>query len=397
MNPLRAHWCLDPAIRFLNHGSFGATPRSILDAFLHLQQTLEREPVRFFLEEYAPRLDRARGALSAFVGARAENLVFVNNATTAVNSVLRSIAWQPGDEFLTTDHAYGACRNVLEWVAERHGGRVIRAPLPFPLSDPGQVVEALEAAVTPRTRLLLIDHITSSTALLLPLEEVVARFAARGIDVLVDGAHGPGMVALELERLGAAYYTGNLHKWVCAPKGAAFLYVRPDRQAGIHPAQISHGLRSGWPGKSQLQAEFDWPGTQDFAPWLLLPEVLEKLAGLVPGGWAEIRRRNRELAREARDLLAGALEIEPPAPDSMLGSMAALPLPDSPVSAAQSPLFVDPLAVRLRHEYGFEVPIYHWPGHPRRVLRVSAHLYNEREEYAALAEVLPRELAAESG
>ncbi|MCA9661874.1 MAG: aminotransferase class V-fold PLP-dependent enzyme, partial [Myxococcales bacterium] len=211
---LRARWTLDPAITFLNHGSFGACPRVVLDAQQALREELEREPVRFFVRELPGRLDAARERLAAFVGADPADLVFVRNATEAVNAIVRSLDLQPGDHILTTDHAYNACRNVLEYVAERRAARVNVATIPFPIASPAQATAAILAAVTPQTRLALIDHVTSPTGLVLPIAEIVAALAERGVDTLVDGAHGPGMIDLDLEAIGAAYYTGNLHKWV---------------------------------------------------------------------------------------------------------------------------------------------------------------------------------------
>lgn len=389
---MRNHWLLDPAITFLNHGSFGATPRQVLAAQTRMQERLEAEPVRFFLREYGELLDLARRAVAAFVGAKPENLAFVTNATGAVNSVLRSLPLAAGDELLITNHAYGACRSILDWAAERAGARVVVAKIPFPIETPEQATQALLAALTPRTRLALLDHITSPTGLVLPLAEMVRELAERGVDSLVDGAHGPGMLNLDLEALGAAYYTGNLHKWVCAPKGAAFLHVREDRQEGLHPAQISHGIQTGWPGKSQFLAEFDWPGTQDFSAWLVMPEVLDVVAALDPAGWPGVRRRNRRLALEARDRLCETLAIPAPAPDEMIGSLVALPLPAGGPGAPPSPLYADPLGDWLLDEHRIEVPIVPWPAFPARLLRVSCHVYNEVEEYSRLGRVLAAKL-----
>ena len=288
-------WPLDPGIAFLNHGSYGACPREILDLQAALRAELEAEPVRFLGRELDDRLDAARAALAAFVGADADDLAFVGNATSGVNAVLRSMRVSSGDELLTTDHCYQACRNTLDFVAERGGAKVVVVTLPFPVAAPQQIVDTVLAGVSPRTRLCLLDHITSPTALVLPIEALVRGLAARGVDTLVDGAHGPGMVPLDLRALGAAYYTGNCHKWLCTPKGSAFLWVRRDRQAEIHPLTISHGANGVRAGRTRFRLEFDWTGTQDPTGWLTVPRAIEYLGGLVPGGWPALMARNRAL------------------------------------------------------------------------------------------------------
>jgi isopenicillin-N epimerase len=319
-SPFADLFALDPAIDYLNHGSFGACPRAVLAHRARLEEELEREPVRFLAREIDERIGRALGELADFAGCEREDLAFVDNATTAVNTVLRSTRLAAGDEILTTDHAYPACRNAMEHAASAAGARVVVAEVPFPITGPEAVVRAVTAAATPRTRLAVLDHVTSVTALVFPIETLVAALEGRGIPVLVDGAHAIGMVPLDLARLGASYYTSNAHKWLCAPKGAAILHVRRDRQEGLHPLVISHGVGA-------FRSEFDWVGTRDPSPWLSAPEALRFLGALLPGGMAELMRRNRALALSARGILLEALELEPPCPDSMLGAMASLPLP----------------------------------------------------------------------
>jgi len=238
------HWSLDPSVRYLNHGSFGATPKPVMACQAELRREMEREPVQFLWRRLPARLDDARQILANFLQARSSDLVFVTNATSAVNAVLRSRTWQTGDELLTTNHAYNACRNVLDHVVGNHGLALKVAKIPFPLRSDDEVLAATLEQVTPGTRLALIDHVTSPTALVLPIARIVRSLEAKGIDTIVDGAHAPGMLPLDLNAIGAAYYTGNLHKWVCAPKGAAFLHVRADRQVGLMPTVISHGLNT---------------------------------------------------------------------------------------------------------------------------------------------------------
>lgn len=389
MDDLRAHWTLDPEVVFLNHGSFGACPRAVLGEQDRLRAQIEREPVQFFMHALEPLLDAARAEVAAFVGARPEDLVFVRNATAGVNAVLGSLRLEPGDELLTTDHVYNACHNALRHVCERSGARVVIAPVPFPISGPDEALAAVLAGVGPRTRLALIDHVTSPTGIVLPVAEIVAALAQRGVDTLIDGAHGPGMLALDLDALGAAYYTGNFHKWVCAPKGAAMLHVRQDRHDRhnvLHPTVISHGYNSPR-ARPSLWEEFDWTGTDDPTPWLCVPVALRWLGQLLPGGWPELRARNRALLREGRDIVAQALGIEAPVPDEMLGNLAALPLPDGD-GAPRSGLSFDPLQVALFERHRIEVPVPPWPAPPRRLIRISAQVYNQRSDYEALARAL---------
>lgn len=390
---MKHHWTLDPNITFLNHGSFGATPRAVLEKQNELRAQMEREPVRFFVRELEPLLDEARAVLAAFIGADAAGLAFVTNATAGFNAVLRSLDLDKFDELLVTTHEYNALRNAVDYVAGVAGAKVVVADVPFPITSPDVVVERVLAKVTDRTRLLLIDHVVSQTALIFPVERLVKELAARGIDTLIDGAHAPGMLPLDLRAIGAAYYTGNLHKWVCAPKGAAFLYVRENRRASVRPIAISHGANSLRTDRKRFLIEFDWTGTFDPTAWLCVPVALRVVGSLVEGGWPEVMRRNRELALRARELLCDALAIGKPAPDTMLGAMAAVPLPDGTQTLAP-PLYGDPLQDRLLFEHGIEVPIVPWPQPPKRVLRVSAQLYNTIGDYEKLVAALRTELAS---
>src|SRR6266404_5652328 len=342
---LARFWTLDPAVTFLNHGSFGACPRPVLEAQQRLRERLERQPVQFLGRELEALLDDARRALAEFLGADAEGLVFVPNATTAVNAVLRSLALAPGDQLLVTHHAYNACRNALDFVAAAARAEVVVVPVPFPLASADAVVEAVLARVTPRTRLALLDHVTSPTGLVLPIERLVRELAGRGVDTLVDGAHAPGMLPLDLGALGAAYYAGNCHKWLCAPKGAGFLHVRRDRQGGVRPVVISHGANSPRTDRSRLPLE-------------------------------------------ARRILCDALDAMPPAPEEMVGALAAVPLPDGADAPLRSPLYVDPLQDVLLERYRIEVPIVPWPAPPKRLVRVSCQAYNARDDYERLATAL---------
>ncbi|MET0401928.1 MAG: aminotransferase class V-fold PLP-dependent enzyme, partial [Cystobacter sp.] len=274
-SPLRAHWSLDPEVLHLNHGAFGACPTRVLEEQSRLRARMESNPVRFLHRDWPELGDAARSTLADFLDANPDDLSFVSNATTGVNTVLRSLNFAPGDELLTTDQEYNASRNALDHVAQRRGVQVVVAKLPWPTPSSQAVVDAVLARVTERTRLLLIDHITSQTGMVLPVAALVRALRARGVETLIDGAHAPGQVALSLRELGAAYYSGNCHKWLCAPKGAAFLHVRRDVQPGIRPLVISHGYNSPREDRSRFRLDFDWLGTQDLTPFLCIPTALE--------------------------------------------------------------------------------------------------------------------------
>ena len=367
---VRDQFALDPSLAFLNHGSFGACPRAVLARQLELRARMEHNPMQFFVRDLEGLLDEARSAVAPWMGGAPEDLVFVPNATTAVNAIVRSLDLAPGDELLTTDHAYAACKNALAFVADRAGARVVVAAVPFPLRDPADVTEAVLRAVTPRTQLALIDHVTSPTGLVFPVADIVAGLAARGVDTLIDGAHAVGMVPVDVERLGAAYYATNLHKWLAAPKGTAVLHVRRDRQDVVRPTSISHGHTSRRTDRSRYLVEFDWTGTVDPTGPLCVPAAIEALEAVWPGGIAALRDRNRALALRMRDALCAHLDVPAPAPDAMIGALAAVPVPDGE-GGGQSALDRDPLQEALARRK-IEVPVVPWPRPPHRILRVSA-------------------------
>lgn len=371
-------WGLDRSVLYLNHGSYGACPTAVLAAQTRLRLQLESEPVDFLSLALPSGLRTVREALAHFLGADDQDLVFVPNATTGVNAVLHSLPLEPGDELLVTDHTYAACRKSIDFVAARSGAHVVVAHLPFPVRSEEQIVAALLTCVSPQTRLALLDHVTSPTALVMPLARLVRELQDRDVDCLIDGAHAPGMVPVELNELGAAYYTGNAHKWLCAPKGAAFLHARRDRQATLHPTVISHGYPGGF------QAEFDWTGTFDPTPWLCIGESLRYLRDLLPGGWAELMARNHELALQARTVLLEALNIDAPCPPEMIGSMASLPLPSAHPASPAAALDLQGLHSWFRQR-GVETWLH---PHPLPLLRVSAQLYNSLPQYEQLAALL---------
>jgi isopenicillin-N epimerase len=398
---LMDHWPLEAGVSFLNHGSFGACPHVVLAAQDEWRAQLESSPVRFLHRELEPLLDGARVRLAQVLGADVEGLALVANATTGVNTAMAALTGQTtatdgsstspligaGDEILILDPEYNATANAVKEAAQRVGAVVTVVPIPFPIQGPEVVTERVLAAVTDRTRLLVIDHIVSQTGLVLPLESLIGPLRERGIETLVDGAHGPGHIALKLDELGAAFYTGNCHKWLCTPKGSAMLQVREDWRARTRPLVISHGANTERTDRSKFHIEFDWPGTFDPTPFLTIPVAIDFLEGLFPGGLTELQERNRNLAIGAQATLAEALEIDKPAPTSMIGCLASLPLP--PEHRAYDKRYgLMPLHLWLAEERGVEVPVFPFPALPNQVLRVSAHAYNTADEYEALGKLL---------
>ena len=385
-------WSLDPDVLHLNHGSFGACPNRILEQQTQLRKQMEYNTLRFFEQDLPDLLETAREALGLFLGAPASDLVFVDNATMGVTTVLSNLNLIAGDRVLITDHGYNACSNAARFFAERTGAEVDLINLPFPGSDSNEVIERILKGCTSRTRILLIDHITSPTALIMPLEDIVPAVQQRGIQVLVDGAHAPGMLPLRLAELGADYYTGNCHKWMCAPKGTAFLYVRSEHQSNLHPLTISHGMNRPVGESTRFRLEFDWIGTRDLTGFLTLPALIDYMDGISNEGWAGIMVRNRALAVEARDLICQELGLELPCPVDMIGSLATICLPGSVETTFTDYHVIDPLKQILRHQYGIEVSLSAWPSPAGRYLRISTQLYNALSQYRQLTEALQLEL-----
>ncbi len=371
---LRDEWLLEPGLAYLNHGSFGATPKRVLAVQEELRRRMERQPVAFMDVELGAQIRRAAECLATFLGAEGADLAFVGNATEAANAVAKSLEFGPGDEIVATSHAYYSIRNTLTAVCEASGARLVVAELPLPIPGPDAVVDAVARALSPRTKLLAIEHVTSGSAVVLPVARIVALARDKGVPVLVDGAHAAGMLDLEIAALGPQWYLGTCHKWLCAPKGGGFLWARRDAQAGIHPTVTSRGPADGFP------VEFDWTGTRDYTPWLAVPAAIEFLKDL---GLARARDYRHRLAADAGRMLAGRLGTELAAPDSMLGAMASVRLPEShePTEAAAQALHD-----RLLAAHRIKIPVLPFGG--ALWLRLSAQVYNEMSDYERLADAL---------
>jgi isopenicillin-N epimerase len=354
----------------LNHGSYGAVPKIVAAEQERWRAHIENNPTGFFKDELPNELRRLAGVAAQRFGGVAKDWVFVENATSAVNSVLSSFGLRGGDEIVTTSHAYGAVIKAMRIWAQRFGAQVVVADVPVIVENEDQIVAAIEKAFSPCTRLLVIDHITSATAIVFPVAEIVKAAKARGIAVLVDGAHVPGHLPLNVEAIGADWYTGNAHKWLFAPKGCGLLWTAPARHAQTLPVVLSHGAPDGY-----TQA-FDWIGTRDVTPWLCFEAAMHFHDSL---GGESLMARNRTLATAASERLAGDLGMDRTAPARMRGAMACLTLRPSPVAGPD----VAALAAAIRDCCGAIVPVYRF----EEVLcvRISAQIYNAMEDYEHLA------------
>lgn len=374
---LRPHWHLDANCHFLNHGSFGATPRHVLAAQDAWRVQMERQPVQFMMEELPLALRTARTRLASFLGGCAEQLGFVENASNGINAVLRSIAWRAGDEIVLADHAYAAVRNTVAFLAQRFGVNVRLAKIPFPCPSSDALAHAYVDAITPRTRLAIIDHVFSPLALVTPIEALAAHCQRVGVAVLIDGAHGPGMLPLNLNALctlGVDWYVGNCHKWLCAPKGVGFVYAAPHRVTDLHPTTISNFFQQGFP------QEFDWQGTRDYSGWLAVTAALDFLEAF---GVARYQAHLHSQAQLAAKHLCARLQIAQPAPTECFAGMVTLPWPwQEEATPERAQYWHD----RLWHQHRVEVPVL-LIGH-RLWLRISAQIYNELADFEALGTAL---------
>ncbi len=390
---VRHEWPLDPAITYLNHGTVGVTPRRVLAAQQRIRDEIERQPSRFLLRELTsisvgpaggdpPRMRQAAAAVAAYVGAEPDDLVFVDNATTGANAVLRSFSLEAGDEILVTDLGYGGVTQAAVFAGRQHGAVVRTAVMPYPITSPAQVVESILAAIGPRTRLAIVDHITSQSALILPLRDIAAGCRARGVVVLADGAHAPGAIALDIPSLGVDYYVANLHKWMWVPRSSGILWTASERKSGLHPAVISWGLDQGY------TAEFDLPGTRDPSPHLAAPAAIRIMEEL---GGPAVRDYNHALAWDGATLLAGRWGTDFVTPESMIGTMATVALPASVGSTPDA-------AIQLRHrllvEDQIEVQVHAY--RTRLHARISGQIYNDLEDIERLATTVLRAATAAS-
>lgn len=384
---LRQEFLLDPDVIFLNHGSFGATPRPVFESYQVWQRRLEWQPVQFLGTDIAAYLAEARQALGSYLNVAADNLVYVPNATFGVNVVARSLRLGPGDEVLATDHEYGACENAWLFMSRERGFRYVRQPIPLPLASATDVVEQFWAGVTPQTKVIFLSHITSPTAMRLPVEAVCARARAAGILTVIDGAHAPGQISLDLTAMGADFYTGNCHKWLCAPKGAGFLFARPEVQHLVEPLIIGWGWGEGrtFTFGSDYLDYLQYPGTNDYAAWLAVPAAI---AFQAQHDWAAVRAGCRALVAQAIGRindLTGLPSLYPEPVGDAYSQMAIAALPDS--------IDLTVMKKRLIEEFRVEIPLIRWKD--KQFIRISIQGYNDENDVDALLAALEVVLAGE--
>jgi len=371
---IRKRWLLDEDVAFMNHGSFGACPRDVLTAQSEWRIKMERQLVKFLTVEATAELKKSIEKLAVFVRAKESDIVFVENATTGVNAVVRSLMpkFKPGDELFTTTHVYGAMRKTLHYAADVSGAKVVEAVVPFPIQSVDQVVEIVKNGITDKTKFAIIDHITSPTALVYPIERIIPLFKERGIPVMIDGAHALGQLDINMDKYGADFYTGNCHKWLYAPKGSAFLYVDPKWQKEIHPTNISHNYLTGF------KPEFEWIGTRDPTAWLSVSAALGFVNEI---GADKMRRYGHNLAIDARKMLSDSWGSNICAPEGMIGMLATIELPGNPKDDDKH-LVNNNLHDRLRDEFHIEIPVIGMNGHV--YVRISCQVYNSMDEYEQL-------------
>ncbi len=385
---LEKYWNHDTNTVFLNHGSFGSCPEVILKRQNKLREETEQDPVRAMTTDFESHYLENKEALAAFVGCKPTDIVFIRNTTEGVNTILHSLQLKEGDEILTHSHIYGACLEVLKYYAERYRCKLTIAEIPFPINRQGDITDAILRAVSPSTKIALIDHISSSTGIIFPVGEITQALESRGIEVLVDGAHAPGMVALNIPSIGASYYTGNCHKWICSPRGSALLYVREDKQDKIKPLQLSHyhDLYEG--SNKHWSAQFIWPGTDDYSSYLMIKDSLQFMEGLF-GSWEKLREHNRNLCLSARKLIADSIGVSLPAPEDMISHLSSIPVNEKPGIPEKYFNLTVPLKQKLMDSYRIQVPVFYFnKNSPGLYLRISVQAYNCYEQYEYLAESL---------
>ena len=384
-------WPLEGKTVFLNHGSFGSTPLAILKKQDEYRMRMEAEPVRYMITELEDVLWNSKSILAAFVGAKAKDLVFIPNATYGVNTVLNNFDLKEGDEVITHNHAYGACWNTLQYYVEKAKAKLIVAEIPFPLKSEDEIVESIMKSVTSKTKLAMIDHVTSATGIIFPIKKITDALHEKGVEVLIDGAHAPGMLELNIDFIGAEYYTGNCHKWICSPKGSAVLHVREDKQKGFRPLTVSH-VYDKKVGDKLWSSHFFWPGTSDYSAYACVGDTIEYV-GSIMNDWKDLRNYNHNLVVQGRKILLEALNAEAPCPESMLGNLATVPLKltfNAPESFFN---YIHPLWQTLMNDYNIQVPIFGWSRtNPKWWLRIATQAYNSIEQVQYLAQALKKEL-----
>lgn len=383
-------WMLDKNIVFLNHGSFGACPVPVLNEQLRFRKKLETEPLRFFVREYEEDYLRAQSALAEFTGCNAEDLVFVQNATIGINTVLKSLELKPDDEILFTNQIYPACRNTILFLNETKGIGFNEVKIKLPVSGKEEIINQILEGVNERTKIALIDHISSLPGMIFPVKEITEELHKRGVEVLIDGAHAPGMIPLNISEINPDYYTGNCHKWLCTPKGSALLYVNKNKQEKIHPLVTSRISLENGRYENDFQLEFSWQGTLDSSAFLTIPFAIEFLNSVNENGIQGLMKRNSELVYNAAEMICKEFEIPMPYPKEMTGSIYGIPFLKDVLIKSDRINKRSQLQETLFFEYNIEVMVSYWEKAPDRLLRISAQAYNTFEQYEYLLSSLKK-------
>ncbi len=390
-SPLIRYWQINPEIVYLNHASFGACPLPVYEQQRNFMDEQEKEAVDFFVNHLPGHYAAAKQKLAETLGADPNDLVFVPNTTTGVNTILHALPSKAGDEWLTTSHAYGACALAMQHYAKQKNCQVNVAPIPFPLQTKQEVIDAIEKAITPKTTFAMIDHITSATGSIFPVEELIALLHRHNILVLIDGAHAPGMVDLNIAALGADFYVGNCHKWLFTPKGSALMHVQPQHQSWVTPLVISHFNDKAAGTAAHWSNQFLWDGTHDFSAFLSVKAGIEFGEVVLDGAWPAIRKHNRDLALQAGHYLCDLMHTTMPAPDDMIGFLVNVKVPDGEIPPGAKYNYTTHLKRILFEKYKIEVPVFYFPAAPQQWVRISTQVYNTMEQYEYLGECLKKE------
>ena len=367
---LKDQFFLDPDITFLNHGSFGACAKPVYENLLNWQMQMEWEPVHFFEETIFDALKKSRQILGKYINCPADDMVYFPNPTTAINAAARSLKLEPEDEVLSTNHIYGALDRTWKYICNKNEAKFVKADIPFPIQSKDEFLIRFFKAITSKTRVIFLSHITSMTAMIFPVEEVVEFARKNNILSIIDGAHVPGHIPLNIHTLNPDIYTGACHKWMCSPKGTSFLYVKKEMQENIHPLVVSWGWESENPSDSQFLDWHEWQGTRDMSAFLTIPTSVKFMDD---NDWPNVSRKCREMVIQTRNQLLNYLKISPPCPDDWLGQMASIPMP-----------FNDAFEIKnvLLNKYHIQVPIFTWEG--KVYLRYSIQAYNSESDLEKL-------------
>jgi isopenicillin-N epimerase len=388
---LAHHWQHDQSIVYLNHGSFGATPTTVLQHQQHLQTQMEAEAIQFFVDDLPQLINESKSVLAQFVGTSNNNIVFTSNTTTGINTIFNSLPSKPNDNWLLINHNYGACALAAKHYAKKNNCTTSVATIPYPINNDDDFLKAIDAAILPNTTVAMVDYITSASATIFPIKKIIDFLHSKNIQVIVDAAHAPGMVTFNIDDLQPDYFVANCHKWICSPKGSAFMYVAPQHQPHIYPLVISHYNDTAVGTAAHWSNQFLFDGTHDYSAYISVKNAIDTMPNIANGTWDIIKQQNHEMVWEAALLIANTLQVALPIPKHMVGSICNIPLPSGHL-LNHSYMGKTALKQILFDKYKIEVPVFLFPAAPTQWLRISAQLYNSMEQYEYLAQCLKKEL-----